>query len=61
MSKYGGMTVNEQLYVSGLIDKFDKVVKEKDVDTIVLILKEVELTDLSIDPILKHLGLVKEN
>lgn len=55
--KYAGMTVNERLFISGLMEKFDKAVNEKDVDVIVSILKNVELTDLSIDPILKQLGL----
>ena len=58
--KYAGMTVNERLYVSGLMEKFDKAVNEKNVDAIVSILKNVELTDLSIDPILKQLGLKED-
>ncbi len=56
-NQYAGMTVNERLYVSGLIEEFDKAVEEKDIARITLILKEVELTDLSIEPILKQLGL----
>jgi hypothetical protein len=56
-NKYTGMTVNERLYVSGLLNKFDKAVKEKNIDEIVSILREVELNDLSINPILKQLGL----
>jgi hypothetical protein len=55
--KYKGMTVNERLYVSGLMEKFDKAVQEKKVDLIVSILKEVELNDLSTDPILTQLEL----
>ena len=58
--KYAGLTVNERLYVSGLMEKFDKAVNEKNVDAIVSILKNVELTDLSIDPILKQLGLKED-
>ncbi|MEI6349106.1 MAG: hypothetical protein WCM93_02225 [Bacteroidota bacterium] len=57
MNKYGGMTVNERLYISGLMDKFDEAVKEKNVDLVISILKEVELNDLSIAPILERLGL----
>ena len=60
MNKYGGMTVNERLYVSGLMDKFDEAVKEKNVDLVISILKEVELNDLSIAPILERLGLEKD-
>lgn len=56
---YKGMTVNERLYVGGLMDEFDKAVEEKDTEKVICILKKVELTDLSIVPILKELGLVK--
>lgn len=58
--KYKGMTVNERLYVSGLIDEFDEAVKEKNITTIVSILKKVELSDESIGPILEHYGLKRE-
>lgn len=59
-SKYAGMTVNERLYVSGLMNKFDKAVKEKNVDKVISILHEVELTDEKlINPILKQLGLLQ--
>ena len=57
MNKYGGMTVNERLYVSGLIDAFDKAIEKKDIETIIEILKEVELSNNQIDPILKALNL----
>lgn len=56
-NKYAGMTVNERLYVSGLMDAFDKAVEEKDIKSVILILQKVELTAASIDPILKQLGL----
>lgn len=55
--KYAGMTVNERLYVSGLVDEFDKAVNELDVERIRLILSNVELTEESIKPILEQLGL----
>lgn len=58
-NKYGGMTVNERLYTSGLLDKFDKAVKERKVIEITNILKSVELTDESINPILKHYKLIE--
>ena len=48
--KYKGMTVNERLYVSGLMDEFDKAVAKKDTPKVVEILKEVELDDTSIEP-----------
>lgn len=55
--KYSGMTVNERLYVGGLMDEFDKAVEERDVERIRGILSNVELTEESIKPILEHLGL----
>jgi hypothetical protein len=58
-NKYVGMTVNERLYVSGLRDKFDKGVKESNIEKVISILKNVELTDESIKPILESLGLNK--
>jgi hypothetical protein len=55
--KYKGMTVNERLYVSGLMDEYDKAVKEKNIDKIREILQKVELNEISIKPILEQLGL----
>ncbi len=55
MDKYVGMTVNERLYVSGLMGEFDKAVKNKNTESIVSILKEVELTEESITDILLSL------
>lgn len=55
--KYGGMTVNERLLVSELLSQFDQMVAAKDVDKIIYILKQVELDEASIEPILKRLDL----
>jgi len=55
--KYAGMTVNERLYVSGLMDEFDKAVEERNADRVRSILERVELTEESIRPILEHLKL----
>ena len=55
--KYLGMTVNERLYVSGLLGNYDKAVSEKDVNTAIAILKSVELGDENIKAILKFDGL----
>jgi len=55
--RYKGMTVNERLQVSGQMEEFDKQVKRKDVNKITTILKSVELTNESIEPILKNLKL----
>jgi hypothetical protein len=55
--KYGGMTVNERLYISGLMSEFDQAVERKDVHAIRSILAQVELTETSIVNILKSLGI----
>ena len=47
----GGMTVNERLYVTGLIDTFDKA-KEKDKELARYILKAIKVDKPSIDKIL---------
>lgn len=56
-NKYAGMSVNERLYVSGLIDEFDKAVEDRDLDRVRSILSNVELTEESIRPILEQLVL----
>jgi hypothetical protein len=56
-NKYEGMTVNERLFVSGLLNEFDKAVNEKNVNKVIWILEEVELTKPNIDPILDQHGL----
>lgn len=56
-NKYAGMTVNERLYVSGLMDEFDAAVEKIDANKVRSILEEVQLTDKSIIPILEKLGL----
>ena len=54
---YLGMTVNERLFVAGLTNKFDEAVYSNDIENIILILKELELNDESINPILEQLKL----
>jgi hypothetical protein len=56
-NQYSGMTVNERLYVSGLMEEFDKAVQERDVDRICRILSSVELADENIGPVLDQLGI----
>ena len=51
-SKYSAFTVNDRLYVSGLIDKFYQA-KEKDKSTAITILKEVDLGEENIKAILQ--------
>jgi len=52
--KYLGMTVNERLYVSGLFDEFNKAVEEERIEDVICILKDVEINEESIGPILKQ-------
>ena len=56
-NKYVGMTVNERLYSSGLMDEFDEAVEKKDTEKVRSILERVELTEGSIKPILDKLEL----
>jgi len=51
------MTVNERLVVSGKIDDFDRAVTEENTDEVVFLLREVGLSDESIQPILEKLRL----
>jgi hypothetical protein len=54
---YSTMTVNERLWTSGNMEKFDAAVKDKNKDEVIKILKEVQLDDRNILPILLHFGL----
>lgn len=56
-NKYAGMTVNERLYASWLMDEFDEAVKKKNIEKVRDILKKVELAEDSIRPILEKLKL----
>ena len=56
-NKYAGMTVNERLYVSGLMREFDEAVKQKNSEKVRAILEKVELNEASIKPILERLEL----
>lgn len=55
-----GMTVNERLYISGLMEEFDLAVKKGNIEKVIHILKQVEITEeSSLRPILKELGLIE--
>ncbi len=43
MNRYTGMTVNERLLVSGLLKKFDKAIADRDILTVISILKVLNL------------------
>ena len=55
--KYLGMTVNERLYLGGLIDAFYEAIERKDTERVISILKKVELNDISIHTTLEFNGL----
>jgi hypothetical protein len=57
-NKYLGMTVNERLYFSGLISKYDEALKEKNINAIISILEAVNLGEENIRAILKSDGLI---
>jgi molecular chaperone GrpE (heat shock protein) len=59
-NKYAGMTVNERLWASGLMDEFERAISERNTDAAVRILTEVELTEENIKPILVKWGLCSE-
>ncbi|RTY94433.1 hypothetical protein EKL32_11850 [Flavobacterium sp. GSN2] len=56
-SKFSGMTVNERLYVRGLINDFDNALEQKNVEEIKAVLKKVALNEDSIFEMLISLGL----
>ena len=58
--KYKGMTVNERLFLAGLIDDFYSAVDNKNIKSVVKILKCIELEDISIIEILESLKLTHE-
>lgn len=56
--KYKGMTVNERLYLSGLMGKFDELVRTENVDELKKILDKVEIIDETLKrSIIEGLGL----
>ena len=59
--KYSGMTVNERLYVSGLMEKYQEAVKQKDIDAAISILKAVDLGEENIRANLKFDGLISDD
>jgi molecular chaperone GrpE (heat shock protein) len=59
-NKYAGMTVNERLWASGLMDEFGRAISAKNAGEAVRILTVVELTEESIKPILVKYGLCGE-
>ncbi|WP_199878492.1 hypothetical protein [Flavobacterium sp. RSP49] len=48
-SKFSGMTVNERLYVGGLINDFDNALEQKNVEGIKAVLKKVALNEAIVE------------
>jgi hypothetical protein len=42
---YSGLTVNERLYVSGMLDKFDDAARNRNRDTMISMLQHVALPE----------------
>lgn len=55
------MTVNERLYISGSIEKYDEAVREKVIAAAISILKTVDLGEDNIRAILNFDGLISDN
>jgi hypothetical protein len=55
---YTGMTVNERLFVGGLMDDFDKAIEEKDPAKMIEVLSQIDIGDSNIRTILQEYGLV---
>lgn len=53
-NRYKGMTVNERLWVSGLMSKFDEAVIKQDRNALREILLNVELDDKNIKDIIER-------
>ena len=53
-SKYGGMTVNERLVMSGLSTSFDESINRQNYAKATEILEAVELDESNIKTILEH-------
>ena len=51
------MTVNERLYASGLLNKFDKAIEENDLNTLKDIVREIELDESYIETLIEHFKL----
>lgn len=54
-NEYAGMTVNERLYVSGLMGEFDEAVEKRDFERVCEILENVRLAEDSINTILEQI------
>jgi len=54
------MTLNERLYVGGLIDVFDQALERKDKKIIISILNDVGVKESSVAFVLKELGFSSE-
>lgn len=51
---YSGMTVNERLFATGLLDEFEQAARRRDRDAMIEILRRVDVQppEATVDPIL---------
>lgn len=56
---FKGMTVNERLYVSGLMDKFDKAIENNDIESLKVIIEKVALDESYIETVIEDFNLKK--
>lgn len=56
--EYAGMTVNERLFVAGLLDRFDEAARARDRARMIALLSEVQVADpeRSVNAILDNPG-----
>ena len=59
MSPYMGMTVNERLFVSGLMDSYEKAIKCRDFAKAAEILEKVEIGEENINAIIEKAAMKK--
>lgn len=55
-NKYGGMTVNERLVLSGLMAAFDEAINRKDFESATEFLEAVELDETNIRAIIAQVS-----
>jgi hypothetical protein len=55
-SSLAGMTVNERLFYVGALDRWDAAVRQRDRDTMIDLLQQVEVSDphLTVDAVLAN-------
>lgn len=55
LDDFAGMTINERLFIAGLMDSFDKAIAENNKEEVIRILKKVNLNSETIEANLKNI------